>query len=170
MRVLHDALEADELAVAACALSWEVRTRWIDKPNGRYREMMHLVNPHMRGPFTMERLLHENLMPIQSVLFRRSLFEREGGFDETLDQLEDWNLWVRYGAHGTFAHVPKLTSIYRTPDDENERHQRHLALHAAYEKVRSLNVQSVVRIKRTLEAGGRPGASPPEPEAPSVTA
>ena len=47
-------------------------------------------------PFSRPAMWHHNYMPIQSVLFHRSLFEQHGGFAEDMDQLEDWNLWTRY--------------------------------------------------------------------------
>ena len=156
VQVLHDALEKDDAASAAYALAWDVRTQWLDKAKGEYREMMHSLHYFMRSPFTVDHLMRENLMPIQAVLFRRAVFEREGGFNEELDQLEDWNLWVRYAAYGSFVAVPKLTSLYRTPNDEDERHTRHLALHAAYEPVRSLNLRDTVRIKRSLAITSNP--------------
>jgi glycosyltransferase involved in cell wall biosynthesis len=35
-----------------------------------------------------------------SVLMRRDLLEKIGGFDETLSDVEDWDLWLRLAAHG----------------------------------------------------------------------
>lgn len=154
IQVLTHALQRETNAAAAYALSWEVRTQWIDKSRALYREMLHLSPPRMRGPFSMDRLVRENMMPIQAVLFRRSVYEQEGGFNERLSQLEDWNLWVRYAAYGTFANVPKLTSLYRTPHDEAERHARHLSLHAAYEVVRNTNIRDLARIRASKTASG----------------
>lgn len=63
-------------------------------------------------------LCHHNYIPIQCIMFEKSLFEEYGGLDETLDALEDWDLWVRYSLHTDFLCVPKTTSIYRIPGDK----------------------------------------------------
>lgn len=55
-----------------------------------------------REPFNRMYLLHTNYLPIQSVMFEKSLFEQYGGFRENVDYLEDWDLWVRYAAHTKF--------------------------------------------------------------------
>jgi len=59
-----------------------------------------------------------------------------GGFDENLDLLEDWDLWVRYSLKTDFLFVPKLTSIYRVPADSEERRKRLLRLDDALQSVR----------------------------------
>ncbi len=56
---------------------------------------------HQR-PFNLEHLRWSNFMPVNCVLFERSLFEEFGGFDEDLDVLEDWDLWLRYAAATPF--------------------------------------------------------------------
>ena len=60
-------------------------------------------------------LCHHNYIPIQCIMFEKSLFEAYGGLDETLDALEDWDLWVRYSLYTDFDCVEKTTSIYRVP-------------------------------------------------------
>lgn len=62
-------------------------------------------------------LCHHNYIPIQCIMFEKSLFEQYGGLDVTLDALEDWDLWVRYAQYADFASVAKTTSIYRVPHD-----------------------------------------------------
>ena len=60
-------------------------------------------------------LCHHNYIPIQCIMFENSLFEEYGGLDESVDALEDWDLWVRYSLHTDFAFVFKTTSLYRVP-------------------------------------------------------
>lgn len=66
-----------------------------------------------RQEFSRVLLWYKNYIPIQSVLFSRSLYEDMGGFDETLDLYEDWSLWVKYSTRVDFGFVPKTTSRYR---------------------------------------------------------
>jgi glycosyltransferase involved in cell wall biosynthesis len=58
-------------------------------------------------------VLTRNILPIQTVLFRRALFLRHGGFNAGLDYYEDWDLWLRYAQEGPFRCVPEVTSFYR---------------------------------------------------------
>lgn len=81
-----------------------------------------------RHEFGRVELFHHNCLPIQSVMFDRDLYKENGGFDEKLDALEDWDLWVRFSLHTNFICIPKTTSLYRIPFDEktNERRQKEL--------------------------------------------
>ena len=74
-----------------------------------------------------------NYLPIQSVLFKKQLFDSYGGFDEDLSQLEDWVLWKKYAQRGEFVFVPKTTSLYRTPANVKELLSRNQLLHDAYD-------------------------------------
>jgi len=56
-----------------------------------------------------------NPFPIQSVLFSRALYDALGGFNESLEWLEDWDLWKRYFKAGSPVSVAKTTSLFRTP-------------------------------------------------------
>lgn len=67
--------------------------------------------------YNMLRLLQHNLMPIQAVLFERSLFVDYGGMHPDQDGLEDWLLWLKYACTGPFLHVDQFTSLFRTPMD-----------------------------------------------------
>ena len=86
-----------------------------------------------RGPISRLQMLRYNQLPIQCVLFARSLFVAHGGFDVELDTLEDWNLWQRYlAAAGSFAYVDKTTSRYRVPLDQKQFAARRAKLDADY--------------------------------------
>ncbi len=66
-------------------------------------------------PFSKPVLWHHNYIPIQTALFRRTLYDTHGGFDLELENLEDWNLWTRFATTANFRFVEKATSIYRVP-------------------------------------------------------
>ena len=68
-------------------------------------------------------------IPIQTVLFRRSLFEQYGGLIEGLDAHEDWGMWLRYLEHARriTPHQPdlrRITSIFVQPADQAQAAQR----------------------------------------------
>ncbi|RQS54715.1 glycosyltransferase [Burkholderia sp. Bp8984] len=98
----------------------------------KYREYSRLV------------LWQENLAPIQAVLFHRSLYDEFGGFDEDLDQLEDWVLWVRYSCATDFSSVMRVTSRYRVPMSSKVALARQAKLHEAY--VLALERQRAMRV------------------------
>lgn len=79
----------------------------------RYREVDRYVV--FRQPFSRALLSARNFLPLQSVMFRRALYEQCGGFDERLVGLEDWDLWRRYSAAAGFALVDDVTSMHRVP-------------------------------------------------------
>lgn len=73
-------------------------------------------------------LCHHNYIPIQCIMFEKELFTQYGGLDETVEALEDWDMWVRYSLHTDFAFVLKTTSVYRVPAvrEINEKRQKEL--------------------------------------------
>ncbi len=147
VEVLVDAAQQGQVR-AAYALSWETHTEVIDAAAARYRETMHLTRH--RQPFNRVILWHHNFLPIQAVLFERSLFRQYGGFDPQLDQLEDWNLWTRYTLADDFVFVPKTTSKYRVPANSRQSAMRQSQLDAAYQVVKAKQAQ--MHIQTTLFA------------------
>ena len=61
------------------------------------------------------KLYSSNIFPIQTVMFKKEVFENCGGFDESMDALEDWDLWVRFSMKYYFNYVNDTTSVYRVP-------------------------------------------------------
>jgi glycosyltransferase involved in cell wall biosynthesis len=115
---------------AVYALAYEVRTEVISEEPWVYRDVEHsLIH---RQVFNRAVLWHHNYLPIQTVLFQRQLFLDHGGFDPGLDSLEDWNLWVRYSLHHDFLLVPKVTSLYRVPDNNAKAVKRQEVLDGYY--------------------------------------
>lgn len=114
----------------AYGLAWRVFTQIQDSEAGSYREVYRDVFPY--EPFNRLKMWEINLFPIQAALFHRSLYERYGGLDADMDQLEDWNLWTRYTLHDEFKLVEKVTSLYRVPSQAHLNISRQLALDAAY--------------------------------------
>ena len=125
----------DSAPTAAYALAVEVHTAMA--ANKQHYTETQFATPHtFYQPWDYQVLQHHNFLPIQSIVFHRSLYERWGGFDVDLDQLEDWHLWLRYGHGQTFSYVPKSTSLFRSPAPFEERTQRATLLHEAYETAR----------------------------------
>lgn len=115
---------------AAYGLAWAIKTKKATNANG-YLETAVIRPRGYERAFTYALLETENIFPIQSVLFRRALYDRHGGFDISLDQLEDWNLWLRYAAGADFTLVHKTTSMFRVPEEDAVLQERRLLMEAA---------------------------------------
>ena len=132
VEVLVTALLNQPDLVAAYSPAWEILTDTARLQSGEYVEVRHQTPPNLRQEFDFEIIKHHNYMAIQSVLFERKLFEERGGFEEDMDALEDWSLWLKYAIGNRFVYVPKVTSMYRTPANPIINTQRQAILDDAY--------------------------------------
>jgi glycosyltransferase involved in cell wall biosynthesis len=69
-------------------------------------------------PFDRQRLLAGNYIDMSSIVHRRELFIKYGGFDETLTRLLDWDLILRYTRDFPAYALPVLAVRYRAVDDK----------------------------------------------------
>ena len=157
VETLVAAIEASA-AAAAYALAWEVPT-WYPKEGQAMREMRYILRDRYQQPFDPAVLQIYNYIPIQSILFRRELYDQRGGFDPTLEELEDWNLWLRYAAGNTFEYVPKLTSMYRVSAEQDLLETRQRKLDRAYADAKRKAAESIA----SLLAVSEPNPKPPVP-------
>ena len=151
---LMQALRDEPESVAAYSLAWEVPIE--PRPGGGYAERLPLLHPSMQQHFDSVLLRRKNYIPIQAMLFKKSLYLERGGFDTEIEHLEDWNLWNKYAVGNTFSYVPKVTSIFRIPSDRTLAAARQQAFDMAYPSVASRNATMI----RTIEERSRKGASP----------
>lgn len=112
----------DNKLKGAYTLAWEVPTEFTDVENWQYIERAYA--PILNQKFSRIILWYRNYLPIQSLLFHRSLYEKHGGFATDLNYLEDWELWIRYTLYDDLLMVEKTTSKYRVPILGAEVNQR----------------------------------------------
>jgi glycosyltransferase involved in cell wall biosynthesis len=60
-----------------------------------------------------ERLIEGNFFPVHAVLVRKEDVQKAGLFDENLNSLEDWDLWLRLSKLGPFKGIPEQLVRYR---------------------------------------------------------
>lgn len=101
-----------------------------------YKYEIKAYNKRYQTKFDEVELCYHNYIPIQCIMFSRKLFEEYGGFDTSLDYLEDWDLWVRYAQKGAFAWVEKTTSLYKVPYEKTIQKSRQKKLDDALKTVR----------------------------------
>ncbi len=114
-------------AVGAYAGSWEVPTEVLSLSPLKYNE----GKKYLFGcsSWSLSNLWNYNYITIQSLIFRKELYTKHGGFSLELDCLEDWDLWMRYTAEGDFVFLNKPTSEFRIPKNEAvllDRRKQHL--------------------------------------------
>jgi LmbE family N-acetylglucosaminyl deacetylase len=63
--------------------------------------------------FDPDFLLLANYIPLHTLLMPRALFTGAGGFDETLENSEDWDFLIRLSFETSFRHVRAVTCEYR---------------------------------------------------------
>ena len=131
---------------AVYALAYEVRTHVHSEEPWVYEDVMHsLIH---RQEFSRPTLWHHNYFPIQTVLFQRRLYLENGGFDLDLENLEDWNLWVRYSLKSDFKLISKVTSLYRVPDQLEKALKRQAVLDDYYAKAKTKH--DLLKVELTL--------------------
>lgn len=133
---------------AAYTLAYETPITVESREPYIYTEKMHSLIYNQS--FNRLLLFHHNYIPIQAIMFEKTLFLENGGLDEMLDALEDWDLWVRYALKNDFLYINKATSIYRVPFDKNISEERQLALDEALIEVRAKHNSYITIISSTM--------------------
>lgn len=133
VEVLVKALEEKNLRLAY-SLAYETPINIKSTDPYIYEEVFHSLI--YRQPFNRLLLFHHNYIPIQCIMFDKKLFLEYGGLDESLDALEDWDLWVRYALKDDFLFVEKVTSVYRVPFNKKVSEERQKILDSALHLVR----------------------------------
>jgi glycosyltransferase involved in cell wall biosynthesis len=90
----------------------------IDESNGRQR--LSFLPPFDRASLALAGSLVQ-----PAVFWRRSAYERVGGFDADLRFVGDLDYWLRIGARGTFVHVDEILAIERHHDAALSRVSAH---------------------------------------------
>ncbi len=100
-----------------------VYTRYLREGDGRL-----YVRPPESAPTTsgdlFDALLSGNLVGMPTALIRRELFDRCGGFDESLQVLVDWELFLRMARVCRFRFIPDVLYFSRVrADSVSVRHE-----------------------------------------------
>ncbi len=73
----------------------------------------------------LRRVASEQRIMTPSIVVRRTVYERLGGFDRRLACAEDWEMWVRIAARYPIAYEIEPLALYRMhPDSNTGRHLR----------------------------------------------
>lgn len=116
-------LEADLLL--GCAMAMEIKIKSEVPFQYEVKKLYPMLFERI-DPFTMSQMCQ---IPIQSAWFKRSLYEKAGGLDETLGGNEDWAMWMRMLAAGKRANpfgvdVRRAGSVFVQPADDVDKKAR----------------------------------------------
>jgi len=81
------------------------------------------LRPQKEIPFSRFIFLHTyNYIPSMSMFWRRSIYDRAGGFNPAFQMAFDADLWMRFSDHGTIKHVARQWSRMRFyPEQKSQR-------------------------------------------------
>ena len=79
---------------------------------GKEKVEQNKVIGEFNDSFDSDRLKFENYIPLISLLMKRSLFLKIGGFDESFSLFEDWDLLLRLSQETQFYHLNRITTEY----------------------------------------------------------
>lgn len=111
-----DLLEADKLRLQTEILNSQtnvdivysdVRFFWSDNPQQQFKNIAGTNQRWMpetsgQGEALIKPLLAKNIMVMNAPLIRKDVFNRVGLFNETLQEVEDWEFWFRCAVAGSF--------------------------------------------------------------------
>ena len=69
----------------------------------------------------LKHLALDNFIATSTVIIDRAVFLKSGGFDETLDSIEDWDLWLRIAKHRTISYLNQSLVSYRVHNNSLSR-------------------------------------------------
>lgn len=71
------------------------------------------LDEFFKQDFDRRILMHDNYIPIHSMLFRHELLGKDCRFDESFDDFEDWDFWIQLSRQTDFLRVDNTTAFYR---------------------------------------------------------
>src|SRR4030042_4085414 len=96
--------------------------------------------------FNYDRLVFENYIPLMCLLFARRPLVTSGGFENSFDLYEDWDLLIRIGNKYPFHHIRQITSNYNQWSIDLQISQRNndpIFLQQAYLKLLSRHIKEI---------------------------
>jgi glycosyltransferase involved in cell wall biosynthesis/ADP-heptose:LPS heptosyltransferase/tetratricopeptide (TPR) repeat protein/ubiquinone/menaquinone biosynthesis C-methylase UbiE len=100
-----------------------------DTPNPSF-ENHHVIEMAKRPEFNRQRLLFGCCVGSQP-MWRKSLHDELGGFDETLVCAADWDFWLKIAGRYSFKHIDEFLGLYYRNENGIEHGRK---IHSLYER------------------------------------
>lgn len=133
VEVLCATLENNPGYKVGYSLAFETPIKIYSEKPYKYKELYY--TKVFNSKYSHQELLKSNYLPIQTVMFKRELYEELGGLDESLEVLEDWDFWLKLSKKYPFYYIEKTTSIYRVPAQSQDMYLRRNKFLASSEKI-----------------------------------
>ncbi|SVC08274.1 uncharacterized protein METZ01_LOCUS261128, partial [marine metagenome] len=91
-----------------CFLHWE---EYI-KMNGKRSPLKHGFNYYNSDLFLLPQLYRKNFLSTSTIVCKKQLIENSGGFDTTLPNAQDYELWLRMSSQMNLTIIPKILGEY----------------------------------------------------------
>ncbi|TFD61352.1 glycosyltransferase [Cryobacterium suzukii] len=118
--------QADYLTSHSDTVAVGTRTMNIDGDGHELNEFRIPVGDDIRS-----NLLLSNAIVHSSVMFRKSDCLAVGGFDTSLPQMEDYDLWLRMACLGPIANLDEVLTYYRVHAGQMSRGAKPFGIHIA---------------------------------------
>lgn len=89
----------------------------------------------------------QNPIAHPSVIYKKNIFYKCGGYDETYKYNEDLDLWMRASKYFVFHNMPNVL-LYYTCSKKNEAYQKEQNDNAKKLQIRNLSVNNLLQIDR----------------------
>ncbi len=124
VETLLSAMEEDNATVAYDQVQ-AVYYKW---PEADAEDLVKIRDSHLYDSrFDGSRLLFENYIPLNALLFSAPLLKAHG-FDESIEINEDWDLLIRLSERHSFRFTPRTTAEYSLfPKKEDRQEERQIA-------------------------------------------
>ena len=107
--------------------AWSYTNRYNFGARGPLPEVQSDVTPMMGGDVFVPLMRQGNFITMSSVMMRRALFERLGGFFPVKGGCEDWDLLLRAAEAHDVAYVPEPLTRYRVHANSYSSNHRAMA-------------------------------------------
>lgn len=88
-------------------------------------DLGHTVDIIRPGPFDRKRILGWNYIADPAVFVRRALMARVGWLDESLRNVMDHDLWIKFAIHSSMSYLPQTLARFRVHNASmTQRHVR----------------------------------------------
>lgn len=117
---LEQKLERQLLGIGANKWSY-TDARFLGGVNDGQRDSQFTRKPEGN---VLRDLVQGNFIGTSTVLMKKQVFEESGGFDSSLQSIEDWELWARIAARHSIAYLDEPCSLYRVHATSTSRNTR----------------------------------------------
>ena len=117
-----------------------VGSRVIFEEDEQQRVFIRNKKNHLQGESLWFQLAYRNLFHPSTVIFRKSVYDEVGGYQEGYDGFEDWHLWARMVTKDNALILNITTAYYQL----SESYQKEMTFRARLAKTRGLSLEQVL--------------------------